>query len=355
VNAIIDLYWALNRREFQKQIRADVLVRIKSQGRPMTSRESPHVEKAELHCHLDGLVNPRMLAELKMRGLGAEIDPGALAAVVPVRSVEQWLGNYGAVVAPSLTPPERLGVHLEIHIGNLIRQHVLYAEIMVSGMLLPPEGEPKVLERFEGLRKIADHASRGVIRIELVVAIGRGPRERAQRQAEQILALRRAGLICGVAIAGDESACTIGSMADLLDDFRDAGLGIEIHAGEFAGPESVWDALTHGRPDRIGHGVRAFEDGHLLDELRRRDVHLEFCLSSNVCLGVVPDIRQHPVALAKKLGMNFSVNTDDPGPFGCDLESEFGLLEKELGFGPSDFDLIRANAWRSRFGGPAEG
>ncbi len=37
-------------------------------------------------------------------------------------------------------------------------------------------------------------------------------------------------------------------------------MGIEIHAGEWSGPESVWDALEYGKPDRIGHGVGAFED-----------------------------------------------------------------------------------------------
>ena len=309
------------------------------------------MQKVELHCHLDGLVDPPMLAELKKRGLGAGMDPEALGAIVPVGSVEQWMGEYAAMVLPCLTPPERLGTHLEIHIQNLIRQRVVYAEVMVSGMLLPLEGEAKVIERFVALREIADRTAGGLTQVELLVAIGRGSRERAVRQAGQILALKREGLIAGVAIAGNETACTIESIADLLDGFRGAGLGIEIHAGEFAGPESVWDALTHGRPDRIGHGVRAFEDDGLLDELRRRDVHLEFCPSSNVCLGVVPDISRHPIVLAKTLGLNFSVNTDDPGPFGCDLDSEFRLLEEALGFVRPDFELIRANAWRSRFGG----
>ena len=50
------------------------------------------------------------------------------------------------------------------------------------------------------------------------------------------------------------------------------------------------------------------------------------------------------------VGMNFSVNTDEPGPFACSLTSELELLEQELGFTPSDFARIRNDAWRSRFG-----
>jgi adenosine deaminase len=48
--------------------------------------------------------------------------------------------------------------------------------------------------------------------------------------------------------------------------------------------------------------------------------------------------------------MNFSVNTDDPGAFGCSMESEFRRLEMSFGFTAEDFARIFANSWRSRFG-----
>jgi adenosine deaminase len=47
--------------------------------------------------------------------------------------------------------------------------------------------------------------------------------------------------------------------------------------------------------------------------------------------------------------MNFSVSTDDPGPFGCSMLSEYELLASNLGFTDADFERIYANAWRSRF------
>jgi adenosine deaminase len=156
-------------------------------------------------------------------------------------------------------------------------------------------------------------------------------------------------LISGVAIAGDETACTIRAIAPVLARFKDAGLGIEIHAGEMAGPESVWDAIEHGRPDRIGHGLAAFSDPRLLETLAARNLHLELCPTSNLRLGFATDIRTHPIVRARELGLSFSVNTDDPGPFDCTLTSELELLERELGFTAADFERIRINAEAARF------
>jgi adenosine deaminase len=116
------------------------------------------------------------------------------------------------------------------------------------------------------------------------------------------------------------------------------------------GPESVRDALQHGSLDRIGHGLWAFDDEALVGELCARKLYLEFCPTSNLILGAVADLRRHPIVRARQLGMDYSVNSDDPVPLGCSLTSEFELLEPELGFVAADFAKIHENAYRSRFG-----
>ncbi len=316
--------------------------------RPMAS---PRIlaENVELHCHADGLIDGPLLRGLVERGETYPVTAEQLAAIAPVRSREAWIETYGPLAATCMTPFERLLPILSAHTERLVAQKVRYAELMVSGLLDPGGDEGAAIERFRRVRQAVAGQRRQGLEVELLVAIGRGRPERVDRQASRILALAERGLIVGVAIAGDESACTIRSIAPVLRRLRDAGMGIEIHAGEFAGPESVWDALEYGEPDRIGHAVRAFEDPRLVEELRRREIHLEFCPSSNLCLGVVRDLAEHPIVRARELGMNFSVNTDDPGPFGCSMTSELVLLEG-LGFTASDFATIRANAWRSRFG-----
>jgi adenosine deaminase len=134
-----------------------------------------------------------------------------------------------------------------------------------------------------------------------------------------------------------------------LARLREAGVGIEIHAGEWAGPESVWDALENGFPNRIGHGVALFQDPRLVERFQRDRIHVEMCLTSNVKTGSVERIENHPVRQARELSLSFSVSTDDPGPFACSMESEYELLAGQFGFQEHDFEVMTENALNARF------
>jgi adenosine deaminase len=48
--------------------------------------------------------------------------------------------------------------------------------------------------------------------------------------------------------------------------------------------------------------------------------------------------------------MNFSINTDDPGPFGCSMLSEYALVAQTFGLTGTDFDRVYVNTIRSGFG-----
>jgi adenosine deaminase len=294
-----------------------------------------------------------------LRAFAAEGNPLPLPVeyllpVWPVRSQAEWVERYDPLVARCLMPLDRRLRVYAAHVANLRRQNVAYAELMVSGLLAPAEPEVVAVQRFQAVRQAIDEAANGQIQVEMLACFGRGPLERASVQARRILTLARERLIVGVALAGAETACTVESLAPIFAGFRDAGLGIEIHAGEQAGPPSVWDALEHGRPDRLGHGVRAFEDARLVEILCKRGVHLEFCLTSNLRLGVVSALQEHPLARARALGMSFSINTDDPGPFGCSMESEVELATHTFALTGEDRAQIRKNTWRARFGRSAK-
>ncbi len=315
------------------------------------------VKKAELHCHFDGIADPAMCRKIREGGHDVSIDIERLESVYPVETKDDWINKYIPAVDQLIAQNPGLPLLiLDEHIQRLKDQHVVYAELMLSGLGLfaTPDVE-EMLDIVRRVRERADKSSGDAVQVEFTCAICRGPREDIAYKADRIMSLYEAGLICGFAIACEEDACTIASVSDVFDKLRETGMGIEIHAGEWLGPETVRDALEHGHPNRIGHGVKAFSDPGLVDRLCEEDIHVEFCPTSNLKTGSISKIEDHPVDLARQLGMNFSINTDDPGAFSCSMTSEYDLLRENFRFTEEDFDRILANSLRSAFVTPRPG
>jgi adenosine deaminase len=304
------------------------------------------VPKAELHCHLDGVVDPAML-----RGLsGPREDFTALAAELaltyPVTSLEHWQREYQPVLARFLQPPAlRLPQIALAQVERWSFQNVRHGELFVSTILGQIADDGALCTWFRALGA-AIEALPQPPRVKFVLCLSRN---KLIQNLPRLLRLARAGVIAGVSLAGDELACSIRELAGPLADLRAQGLGIEIHAGEQGGPDSVWDALEHGHPCRIGHGVRAFEDPALVARLAESGVHLEFCPTSNLSLGVIRAIDELPLPQALAAGIPFSINSDDPGVFGCSLSSELDLVTRTFGLELPQLMQIYDNACLAAF------
>ncbi len=135
--------------------------------------------------------------------------------------------------------------------------------------------------------------------------------------------LRRAGQFRAIDLAGNEAGYAARLFAPAYDRAREAGLRLTAHAGEAAGPESVWDAVRHLRAERIGHGVRAAEDPRLMAYLAERGITLEVALTSNVQTGAAASYAEHPVRSLLRHGVPVTLNTDNPRASGTTLPREY--------------------------------
>ena len=163
------------------------------------------------------------------------------------------------------------------------------------------------------------------------------------------LAAERVGEgVVAIGLGGDEVRGPAGLFGDLFREARDRGLRLTCHAGETAGPRSVWEALQIGS-ERIGHGIRAIEDPALVAHLAAKQIPLEVCITSNLRTGAVASLAEHPVRKLYDAGVPIILNSDDPALFGCTLTSEYELAAREFGFTEDELDGLTRNAFRYAF------
>ena len=303
-------------------------------------------EKAELHCHLDGLLCPAYVRAVQTRGSCSGLDPVEMQRLYPVKHLEDWF-RLGEFLAPFVDGNGELLLEiLKLYLRDLAAQNVRYAEIMLCSFLGADDA------RMDRLMQAYQNVAAGIEGIEVcyIWAVGRSPnRAEFERKIERIISLWQRGYIDGLALAGDEKACKVEDYADIFQSLVDEGIPVEIHAGEWCGPESIWDALEHGHPRRIGHGLSLFDDPELPKYFQKNNIHIEFCPTSNLKVGGIERIEDHPVFKAMAHGLNFSINTDDPGHFECTMDSEFRLLQTVRPFDEDIFRQIFRNSLDAAF------
>lgn len=125
----------------------------------------------------------------------------------------------------------------------------------------------------------------------------------------------------------------------------DAGVHLTVHAGEGAGPESMWQAIEGLGAQRIGHGIRCVEDPKLMDYLARKEICLEVCPTSNWLTGVITEFEDHPLPRILAADIPACINTDDPGIFGVTLPGEIAICREKMGL--SDADIARCHEFAS--------
>ena len=306
--------------------------------------------KVELHCHLLGVITPALLEQIRRQGGATLVQPEALAEVHPVSDLESFRRWLEVLKPYQSAPAELMRPVLEAHAAHLLAQNVLYAEVMLSPAMFPRERPSDLLEAFHRWRQWALSLEHNRLQMEFILVIPRTlAAEKLQSEVASFIELHRQGLIVGVALVGVETGESIQKFASSFQRLREAGLGIEIHAGEHSGPHSVRDALEYGKPHRLGHALSAFQDPALLEQIHRDQVHLEFCLTSNLRTGAIRHIHQHPIRCARDRGLSFSINTDDPGAFASSLAHEYELAAQAFHFDNEDFDAILRHSLAARF------
>ncbi|MCB1495927.1 MAG: adenosine deaminase [Bauldia sp.] len=293
--------------------------------------------KAELHCHIEGAAPPALVRRLAGRygvdTAGILDDRGGYAW----HDFASFLDTYGRVSALFRSGTDFRDL-AHAYFTSIAAEGAIYGEIFIAPDIAEAGGVPAA-DYIAGLDDGMDaaEAETGIVTRMILTGVRHLGPARVRALAETAVAHPR---ITGFGIAGDETMHHPRDFADAFRVAREAGLGLTAHAGELAGPESVRAALDHLGVTRIGHGVRAIEDPALVERLAAEGIVLELCPSSNVALGLYPDISRHPFRRLMEAGVRVTVNSDDPPYFHTSLGHEYELLGRDQGLG--DAALLQA-------------
>jgi adenosine deaminase len=155
--------------------------------------------------------------------------------------------------------------------------------------------------------------------------------------------------IAALDLAGDEKNYPGRLFVDHIQEGRSAGWQITIHAGEEAGPDSIWQAVEELNADRIGHGVSAAKDPVLMRYLAEKQIGLESNLTSNIQTRVVDKYSSHPLRLFLEEGILATINTDDPGISGINLRHEYEQAAPAAGLTPDHIRQAQRNSLKISF------
>lgn len=303
------------------------------------------IPKLELHLHLEGAADPgfvRGLAQRKGRGLPPIFDE---AGAYRFDGFNGFLKTYEAATALIETPADYAALVRHV-LENAGEQGAIYVELFVSPEFCGGADLAAWRDYLAAMEEAAASMRRDGVDSRAILTCIRhlGP-ERARRSAlcaAETGAADGTAWVAGFGMGGAEGMGKATDFAWSFDCAREAGLGLTCHAGEWAGPDSIREALALG-VSRIGHGVRAVEDAALVRDLAARGTLLEVCPGSNLALGLYPDMAAHPVARLLDGGCRVCISTDDPPFFATDLGREYDRLADAFGWGEAEF--LQMNLW----------
>ena len=270
--------------------------------------------KAELHVHLDAVIRPTTMIELARAAKFAlpTTDPEALRRFMLVAdgtSLEAYIQRFDQTI-PLLQTPESIERVAYEAVEDAARDNIRYLEMRYCPLLSTKRGLPlqdALDAEWRGLSR--GERDFGVVTRIINCSLRHYDPGVSIEMAELSVSNRHRGVVA-FDLAGGEAGRPPGVHRAAFDIAQDGLIGITVHAGEAAGPESIREALLRCHADRIGHGTRLFEDPALMAYVRDRQIPIEVNLTSNVKTGAVGALRDHPVRAYFEAGIPVTLCTD---------------------------------------------
>jgi len=313
----------------------------------------------DLHRHLDGSIRLEtildlgrkhnlplpsfVLEELRPHVQVIDPQPGVMAFIAKFKWMVGVLVDYDAcrrVAYENLLDAKEEGIdYIELRFSPWF---------MSDTHTLDPAGVVEAV--VEGIEQ--GRANSG-IKVNLIGIISRTyGTEVGWKELEALLTQKEH--IVALDLAGDEIKFPPELFEEHFKKGRDAGWHITAHAGEEAGPESIWEAITLLGASRIGHAISISEDPQLVEYFLDHRIGIEANLTSNVQTSNVPTLESHPLKEWLESGLLATINTDNTGISNNDLPYEYQVAAPAAGLTQKQIRQAQRNALEVAFLTPGE-
>ena len=307
--------------------------------------------KIDLHRHLEGSLRLNTLAEIALEH-GIDLPSYEVEQLRPYVQItddppdyQRFLGKF-ELLRNFYTSKEVVQRVVREAIIDAADDNIRYLELRFNPEALANAQNFSMNDAVEWVKETtrSTQAETGT-RTCLILTV---PRKESLKTAYEIVELSIAhfgDLVRGIDLVGDEVNFPAERFLEPFRRARQAGVNITIHAGEWAGAQSVYTAVKHLEAQRIGHGIRSIEDSTVVQLLYDRKVALEVCPTSNLQTGAVHGMGQHPLLDLYNLRLRITLNTDDPSISDTTLTDEYVVSVAALGVEPNQvYHMLRYSA-----------
>ncbi|MFA6209338.1 MAG: adenosine deaminase [Candidatus Obscuribacterales bacterium] len=286
--------------------------------------------KAELHVHIEGTFEPELIFAIaernKLQVPYASVE--ALRSAYQFSDLQSFLNLYYAGMNVLKTEQDFFDLTMA-YFAKASAQGVVHAELFFDPQAHLARGvafEAVINGLHEAVKKSKQQYG---LSSSLIMCF---LRDLSAESAMQVfnLSLAHGDKYVAIGLDSAEVGNPPAKFKDVFDKARAEGFVTVAHAGEEGPPEYVWQAINLLKVSRIDHGVRSLEDDKLVEALREQAIPLTVCPLSNVKLKVFSTMAQHNLKKMLELGLNATVNSDDPAYFGGYVEDNFAAVRSAL-------------------------
>ncbi|WP_367606615.1 adenosine deaminase [Legionella sp. W05-934-2] len=300
------------------------------------------LKKVELHVHLEGSVAPdlaRKLAKRNQLSIPEKlISPDG--KTYPSDNFIHFLSVYDQLADLIKYPQDYYDITFD-YLKRNAEKGAIYIEMMYSPDHAEKSSGIPSIEHLQAIQQAVDDAEeKHEISGRIIVTAVRHYGAEAAEAIAKTIHTNSVPCVVGFGLGGDEAGYPAPLFKRAYQIANDGGLSCTVHAGEFAGPESMEQAMDTLPIKRIGHGVRGIESMDTLKRVRDKDIALEVCPTSNIFLGLYPDMTKHPLPKLLEMGIKVSINSDDPPFMDCTLAGEYEKVQNAYSFTDAQMNEI---------------